>query len=85
MERLHIGSATSLLETGITPIILRPNRKRQHRLHIAQQLFADDMFTELRVDRRVPADVVATVMVLEVLDGLSDRDAIGQLRMNSGW
>jgi hypothetical protein len=33
----------------------------------------------------VPADVVATVMVLQALEGLSDRDAIGQLRANIAW
>ena len=33
----------------------------------------------------VPADVIATVMVLQALEGLSDRDAIGQLRNSISW
>jgi hypothetical protein len=33
----------------------------------------------------VPADVVATVMVLQALEGLSDRDAAAQLKQNIAW
>ena len=33
----------------------------------------------------VPADVVATVMVLQALEGLSDREAAAQLRTNIAW
>jgi IS5 family transposase len=54
-----------------------------------QRLFPDDMFADLFGSGRgrpsVPADVIATVMVLQALEGLSDRDAIGQLRMNIAW
>jgi IS5 family transposase len=54
-----------------------------------QRLFPDDMFTDLFASGRgrpsVPADVIATVMVLQALEGLSDRDAIDQLRMNIAW
>lgn len=54
-----------------------------------QRLFPDDMFADLFGSGRgrpsVPADVIATVMVLQALDGLSDRDAIGQLRTNIAW
>ncbi len=54
-----------------------------------QRLFLDDMFADLFGSGRgrpsVPADVVATVMVLQALEGLSDRDAIGQLRTNIAW
>lgn len=54
-----------------------------------QRLFPDDMFADLFSSGRgrpsVPADVVATVMVLQALEGLSDREAIGQLRMNIAW
>lgn len=53
------------------------------------RLFPDDMFADLFVSSRgrpsVPADVIATVMVLQALEGLSDREAIGQLRMNIAW
>jgi IS5 family transposase len=54
-----------------------------------QRLFPDDMFIDLFASGRgrpsVPADVIATVMVLQALEGLSDRDAIAQLRMNIAW
>jgi IS5 family transposase len=54
-----------------------------------QRLFPDDMFADLFGSGRgrpsVPADVVATVMVLQALEGLSDRDAVGQLRTNIAW
>jgi len=54
-----------------------------------QRLFPDEMFADLFGSGRgrpsVPADVVATVMVLQALEGLSDRDAVGQLRMNIAW
>lgn len=33
----------------------------------------------------VPADVMATVMVLQALQGLSDRDAVGELRSSIAW
>jgi IS5 family transposase len=53
------------------------------------ELFSDEMFADLFPTRRgrpsVPADVVATVMVLQALDGLSDRDAAAQLRTNIAW
>ena len=54
-----------------------------------QRLFPDEMFADLFASGRgrpsVPADVIATVMVLQALEGLSDRDAIAQLRMNIAW
>jgi IS5 family transposase len=54
-----------------------------------RELFPDEMFADLFPRRRgrpsVPADVVATVMVLQSLDGLSDRDAAAQLRTNIAW
>jgi hypothetical protein len=44
-----------------------------------QALFPDEFFNDLFASDRgrpsVPADVVATVMVLQALEGLSDRDA----------
>ena len=52
-------------------------------------LFPDEMFADLFGSGRgrpsVPADVIATVMVLQALEGLSDRDAVAQLRMNIAW
>jgi len=57
----------------------------QHR----RRLFPDDMFADLFPSQRgrpsVPADVVATVMVLQSLEGLSDRDAVDALVTNLKW
>ena len=54
-----------------------------------QRLFPDDMFADLFASGRgrpsVPADVIATVMVLQALDNLSDREAINQLRNSISW
>jgi IS5 family transposase len=53
------------------------------------ELFADEMFEDLFPSRRgrpsVPADVVASVMVLQALEGLSDRDAARALRDRISW
>src|ERR1700722_13033033 len=52
-------------------------------------LFPDEMFEDLFPSRRgrpsVPADVVASVMVLQALEGLSDRDAARALRDRISW
>ena len=52
-------------------------------------LFPDAMFADLFRSGRgrpsVPADVIATVMVLQSLEGLSDRDAASALRTNIAW
>lgn len=54
-----------------------------------RDLFPDEMFADLFPSGRgrpsVPADVVATVMVLQALEGLSDRDATTALRTNIAW
>jgi len=54
-----------------------------------RELFPDVMFADLFPSGRgrpsVPADVVATVMVLQALEGLSDRDAAMALRTNIAW
>jgi transposase len=54
-----------------------------------RELFADELFADLFASGRgrpsVPADVVATVMVLQALEGLSDRDAAAALRTNIAW
>lgn len=53
------------------------------------RLFPDEMFADLFGSGRgrpsVPADVIATVMVLQALEGRSDREAIDELRMNIAW
>ncbi len=52
-------------------------------------LFPDELFADLFPSGRgrpsVPADQVATVMVLQALEGLSDREAAAQLRQNIVW
>ena len=54
-----------------------------------QQLFPPELFADLVVQGRshpsVPAQVVATVMVLQALEGLSDREAISALRRDIAW
>jgi IS5 family transposase len=53
------------------------------------RLFPDELFADLFGSGRgrpsVPADVIATVMVLQALEGRSDREAIDELRMNIAW
>src|SRR5512133_2680488 len=53
------------------------------------RLFPSELFADLVVQGRsqpsVPAEVVATVMVLQALEGLSDREAISALRRDIAW
>lgn len=53
------------------------------------RLFPDEMFADLFPTKRgrpsVPADVVATVMVLQSLEGKSDREAIRALETDLRW
>jgi IS5 family transposase len=54
-----------------------------------RELFPDEMFADLFPSGRgrpsVSADVIATVMVLQSLEGLSDRDAAKALRDRISW
>ena len=54
-----------------------------------RELFPDSMFEDLFRSGRgrpsIPADVVASVMVLQALEGLSDRDAARALRDRISW
>jgi IS5 family transposase len=54
-----------------------------------QRLFPDELFGDLFPSGRgrpsVPADVVATVMVLQSLEGRSDREAVEALRTDLRW
>jgi IS5 family transposase len=54
-----------------------------------RELFPDELFADLFPSGRgrpsIPADVMATVMVLQALDGLSDRDAARALRDRISW
>ena len=53
------------------------------------RLFPDEMFADLFPTKRgrpsVPADVVATVMVLQALEGRSDREATRALQCDIAW
>jgi hypothetical protein len=52
------------------------------------RLFPDDMFADLfseRGRRSVPPSVVATVMVLQRLEGLSDREAVERYTFDARW
>ena len=53
------------------------------------RLFPDGLFADLFGSRRgrpsVPGEVVATVMVLQALEGLSDRQACRRLATDIGW
>jgi IS5 family transposase len=54
-----------------------------------RRLFPDELFADLFGSGRgrpsVPADEIATVMVLQSLEGLSDRDAVQALRIDLRW
>jgi hypothetical protein len=52
------------------------------------RLFPDELFADLFADRgrrSVPPSVVATVMVLQRLEGLSDREAVGRYTFDARW
>ena len=53
------------------------------------ELFPDEMFEDLFLSKRgrpsIPADTVASVMVLQALEGLSDRDAARALTDRISW
>jgi Transposase DDE domain/Transposase domain (DUF772) len=52
------------------------------------RLFPDEMFADLFTDRgrrSVPPSVVATVMTLQRLDGLSDREAVDRYAFDARW
>jgi hypothetical protein len=54
-----------------------------------QQLFPPELFADVTRHggghRSVPAEVIATVMVLQALEGLSDREEISALRRDIAW
>jgi len=69
-----------LLGEGSVHALLAEHRRR---------LFPDEMFADLFPSGRgrpsVPADVVATVMVLQALEGRSDREACRALQIDIAW
>jgi hypothetical protein len=54
-----------------------------------RRLFPDELFADLFLSGRgrpsVPGDVIATVLVLQSLEGLSDRDAVQAVRTDLRW
>lgn len=53
-----------------------------------EQIFPDEMFVDLftgRGRRSVPPSIVATVMVLQRLEGLSDREAVDRFAFDLRW
>jgi IS5 family transposase len=57
----------------------------EHRHRVFPDAMFDDLFASRRGRPSVPADVIATVMVLQSLEGLSDREAVRQLETNIAW
>ncbi len=56
--------------------------------HHGERLFPDEMFADLfspRGRRSVPPRVVATVMVLQRLHGMSDREAVAAFEWDARW
>ena len=52
------------------------------------RMFADEMFADLFDDvgrRSIPPRIVATVMVLQRIEGLSDRDAVDRFTFDARW
>src|SRR6188472_253794 len=80
-ELLDAGALVGhLVPAGTVYAFLASHRRR---------LFPDDLFADLFPTGRgrpsVPAEVIATVMVLQSLEGLSDRDAAQALRTDLRW
>ena len=68
----------TLLEDSVYAVLARER----------DRLFPDDMFTDLFAStgrRSVPPSVVATVMVLQRLEGLSDREAVERFAFDARW
>jgi hypothetical protein len=76
LELFDAGSRVGhLVSQGSVYAFLAEHRRR---------LFRGDMFADLFRSQRgrpsVPGDVITTVMVLQSLEGLSDRDAVDSIR-----
>jgi transposase len=57
----------------------------EHRHDLFPDQLFEDLFPSGRGRPSIPADVVASVMVLQALEGLSDRDAARALRDRISW
>jgi IS5 family transposase len=56
-----------------------------HRRHVFPDRLFEDLFPSSTGRPSVPADVAATVLVLQTLHGLSDRDTVEALRCDLRW
>ena len=57
----------------------------EHRAEVFPDELFEDLFPTGRGRPSVPADVIATVMVLQALEGLSDRQAVRRLETDIAW
>jgi hypothetical protein len=67
----------------VTPLVQRPHRHRE-----CFTLFPDEMFADLFTDvgrRSVPPTIVAVVMVLQRIEGCSDREAVDRFAFDARW
>ena len=71
---------SKLLKPGSVYEFLSKNRR---------ELFADEKFEHLYPSKlgrpSIPASHIASIMVLQTLEGLSDREALEQVRLNLAW
>ena len=71
---------SKLLKPGSIYEFLSKNRRR---------LFPDEKFTHLYPSKlgrpSIPPSTIASIMVLQTLEGLSDREAMEQVRLNLSW
>jgi IS5 family transposase len=79
-----------LLDAGaLCGHLVRPGSVHAFLAEHRGRLFPDEMFADLFPSRRgrpsVPADVIATVMVLQALEHLSDREAVDRLQTDISW
>ena len=84
-RRQQTGNADAAAVAGLVAPGSVPAWLAEHR----RELFPDDDFADLFPSGTgrpsVPADVVAAVLVLQALEGLSDRDAADAVRLRIDW
>ena len=77
---MDVESVARLLPSGSVYAFLAEHRR---------ELFPDEMFADLFPSRlgrpSVPGDVVASVLVLQALEGRSDREAVEALTFDLRW
>jgi hypothetical protein len=82
-ERALFGSTAEFCDTRVAPGSVYGVLNRE-----GSRLFPDSMFADLFADvgrRSVPPQVVAVVMVLQRLEGLSDREAVDRFAFDLRW